>query len=198
MGRNEFALASAFALLLCGSLVIGLALAEGPTREWAGWAQAVGSLLALCVAIGFPIWHSDRERRAADRRKVETLAAICNNALVLTSNAASGAQSEVAAIYYVDQYRPDAWKSATAALDAVPLLDLPNYTLVDATIRIRSTMHEAAGQMAHAWKLTVKPPEGLSANAMWHLGLGPLVGFNSQIREALDVIITELEKLPRS
>lgn len=196
MGRNEFGMAAAFAFLLCCALVMGLALAEGPTKEWAGWAQAVGSLLALCVAIGFPIWHGERERRSADRRKVETLTAICNNAFVLTSAAASAAACQEAAIQYINSYRPDAWKSAAAALDAVPLMELPNFELVDATIRIRSTMHEAAGQMAHAWQIALKPPGDLSAHVYWHLGLGPMVQHSKAVADALSDIASELEKLP--
>lgn len=40
----------------------------------AGWVQAWGSVLALVVAIGFPIWHAWRTRKEARRGHFEMIA----------------------------------------------------------------------------------------------------------------------------
>jgi hypothetical protein len=54
MERNEFAVAGGMVLILCSTLIISLVLSSSAAKDWAAWAQAIGTVGAIIAAVVIP------------------------------------------------------------------------------------------------------------------------------------------------
>jgi len=160
----------------------------------AGYLQFAGAMLALIVAIALPTVLERRKARAHDKRVVASLAAIVANAFEVLDEAFQSSKDAEAAIHYIDQYKTDRWQSAIDALESVPLMELPDAALVQATIALRASMIESFGQLKHSFKLMLTPPPGQRSDVLWKLGLQMLDARHAVAKAAADRIAVFAKK----
>jgi hypothetical protein len=146
MGRGtlrDFAailVAGAFALATLGLVYVP---APKSSSDWAAWAQAVGSILAVAGAAGIALWqsHDLRKREAQTRRAVVALVQEAGRRvsvqLLPLWVADFQSQSSMTPAQY-DQFYPDAFMRAEAALveAANELSELQSIAMPDAELAL--------------------------------------------------------------
>ena len=115
-------------------------------EAWAAWAQAIGSVVAIFVAIGVAAWqsHASSELLAAQRRRAridiaQTLAALAEDCARLVEALNQSFRDRERIYFLADGGHPD-WPellSIERRLDGWPIHELPAYLVPprDGTVR---------------------------------------------------------------
>ncbi len=114
----------------------------------AGWVQAVGSIVALGIAIFVPYWMTKSADRLACRRLLESVAAIGAEAQECFANAAMhcGNDGEDAVSYIISVEAFHKFRVASAAMNAIPVCQLPTYELTRCVLELQRMMEEGMMQ----------------------------------------------------
>ncbi len=130
--------------------LVGSAICLSP-EVWAAWAQAVGSVGAILVAIGVAGWqaYASRELLAAQRRQgridtAQTLAVITDACQRLVARQAEVLKARERVYELADSRRVPDWAELLAMerrLDAIPLHELPA-RLVAPAIAVAGTVRQ--------------------------------------------------------
>ncbi|MGE0367238.1 MAG: hypothetical protein AB7Q00_16050 [Phycisphaerales bacterium] len=121
----------------------------------AAWVQAVGTILALVIAILAPIWHSNRVERRRTATEVSSILAIAQRALSAVEYAASHSQPDRFRIYCTEEFSAHEFNLLLRRLREIPLHTLkdsrlaePVANLADGLARLTGQLETRAGQFA--------------------------------------------------
>ena len=114
----------------------------------AAWVQAVGAILALAVAIFVPAWMARSSDRLSRRRFLSSVASICGEAQECFANAAMQCGDQASGEFFVRSV--DAFhrfRIASAAINAIPVHQLPSYGLARSVLELQRMMAEGLMQL---------------------------------------------------
>ncbi len=121
--------------------------------DWAAWAQAIGSLLAVAAAIGLVAWQLEHVRRSEKAKQVQGLRVLWTLVYHCRVEIAY-----VASIFAQDKTAPFSLPSGlshkVSALRTVPALEMPDGSVAIAVL----TAIEAYGDFSAGTAPTVGPP----------------------------------------
>jgi hypothetical protein len=130
------------------------------SAELAAWVQAIGSIIAVFVAVGAAAWQSHASRtlvtetaQADMRRRVTALLGLLGAAneeiwrcrrflLRLPSLSAEEKARRLARPHYVNPFEAD-FARLDEVMAAIPLYELPRWKLAEAVMDMRATLHRA-------------------------------------------------------
>jgi hypothetical protein len=115
----------------------------------AAWVQALGAILALAVAICVPAWMARSTDRLNRRRFLTSVASIGGEAQECFANAAmkcgaseASGQSFIRSVEAFHRFR-----IASAAMNGIPVHQLPSYGLTRSVIELQGMMAEGMMQL---------------------------------------------------
>jgi len=161
----------------------------GGAPDYAAWVQAIGSVLAILVAV----WLGDRERRRGihDRRRQQAeftalAVGIARQAEDLISDVSKGLQAGQIAI------DPHNFSDVSATMDRLPLDRMPTAEFVLAYVNIRRGLSSYGEGFAFAIDM-LKTPQG---QATFDAGLSTkLFNAGQAVRLQVQRLIEEAERL---
>jgi hypothetical protein len=120
----------------------------------AAWVQAVGTLIALVIAIAAPIIHERIRERADHKRLLTGVAALVAEAASQIEVANRVADTDEQASSYVSNYGPTNWDHFRRKLDAFPLHATADAELAFNVLEVQSFVHQADQMIRSAKSLS--------------------------------------------
>lgn len=142
--------------------------------EWAGWAQAVGSV----IAIGVAFYTGSRQSRDAiraiehsinltERRKHAAFGVIAESARKYAEDCMLVFhESGFSLLAYVVLKNQSDLKSLIQAVEAIPVHDVGSYGAVSALVGMKRAMYDLGGAIASVEAYLNEPPR--NSHSAWH------------------------------
>ena len=92
--------------------------------ETAAWVQAIGSLVAIGIAIWAPVWHERQRTRAARKRLTGAALALFEEANRLMGRLEHAERTDGWTAYMLEEIDIELWTGLEEALAAVPVHEL--------------------------------------------------------------------------
>ncbi|MTK64934.1 MAG: hypothetical protein F8N15_10580 [Methanobacterium sp.] len=120
----------------------------------AAWVQAGGALVALIIAVCVPTWHTRKIEARKRRQFLQSVAAIGGEVQKCFTNAAAhcGHDTEQGLRFVRSVEACHRFRIASAAINAVPVHELPSYQLARRVLELQQLMAEGLMQLDAAFK----------------------------------------------
>jgi hypothetical protein len=120
----------------------------------AAWVQAAGAIVALAIAIFVPVWMARSSDRLSRRRFLASVASIGGEVQECFADAAMkcGEGEEAGRLFVRRVEAFHRFRIASAALNAIPVHQLPSYVLTRSVLELQGMMAEGMMQLDAAFK----------------------------------------------
>lgn len=111
--------------------------------DWPAWTQAIGSVIAIFVAVLAPIWHADREARKRTETQLSSVLAIAEDSWPWLSQVPADAFNPAGEHKYIIQnYRVAQHERVVEALRAIPIYLLEDHRFAEPVLHLANALDE--------------------------------------------------------
>jgi len=120
------------------------------SAEWAAWVQAVGTILALAIAIAAPIIHERVKERSERKRLLTGITVTVTNAAGALNQAVHLCETPEGAAEYAEEFKQSHWSHIYRALDAFPIHTTNDQQLAFAVLEVQAFVQAAENIIGRA------------------------------------------------
>ncbi|WP_312960077.1 hypothetical protein [Stutzerimonas nitrititolerans] len=130
----------------------------------ASWAQAIGSILALAVAIGLAYWQLRNTNRTLNRQRnqdtkqlVDGFSAIADYAVKQFNDVVYQVKQPTFLLYLCEGLDAEELRRIVTTIDAFPIFQLPSYKAIETALEIKVLIHGIVRDWCELQELVTHP-----------------------------------------
>jgi len=158
----------------------------------ASWAQAIGSVVALVVAIGLAHWqHRETsetfksQRTVGINQQLEVFRSIADYAVKRFTEITDEVNKPTFLLFLCEGLDIDGLKRILTMIDGFPIYSLPDYKCVEAAVEIQELVHSIVRDWNELHVIVTHVPAGENASIDITRRVLLLEGANTQLRDKI-------------